>query len=107
MEFATVSTKNESDQLEYQIKESGFDDNFWIGATNLGNNPYYYWMGDTEAMKFRNWANANPVPTREYCVGIVGAGNQEYLMKWFSADCEKTYYSICQTVETRKRRTDF
>lgn len=102
MQFATILSKNDSDQFEYQIKESGFDDNFWIGGTNLGNNPYYYWMGDTRAMKFRNWGNSNPVPTREYCVGLYGAGNQENLMKWFSEDCDKDYYVICETGGTKE-----
>lgn len=50
----------------------GFMESFWIGGTNLGNEPHFYWMGYKKPINFTDWLEGQPDNWRdnENCMEI-------------------------------------
>lgn len=74
----------------------GHVESFWIGGTNLGNEPNYYWMGNKEPITFSDWMRNEPNNCLglENCMLIVIPEN----MQWIDDPCSRPNYFICEEI---------
>lgn len=74
--------------------QAGFIDDFWLGGTELGDRPHYYWMGHNKAMIFTDWAPNQPDNNGgvEHCIMMWGTTG----MQWNDASCDFQAYFICE-----------
>lgn len=72
----------------------GFAEGFWIGGTNLGNGPHYYWMGNKTPMNFTNWLERQPdnKGNHSHCIEI----RADYGLKWNDQWCGTLNNFICE-----------
>lgn len=74
----------------------GFVEAFWIGGTNLGNEPHFYWMGNKKPITFTDWLGGMPDNWQgnENCVEIwIALGS-----KWNDRACSMLNNFICEEV---------
>lgn len=73
----------------------GYNKNtFWIGATNLGTEPNFYWMGYDKPVTFTDWLKGEPNNAGGHENCIVIWADVGYL--WDDAPCGDRYYFICE-----------
>lgn len=70
----------------------GFTENFWIGATSLGNQNHFYWMGSTNGLNFTDWADGTPEEEKKYCIEILVTDD----LKWSGEKCWRLKNFICE-----------
>lgn len=78
-----------------QNHSSGLRDHFWIGGTNLFNEPYFYWMGNDAPFTFTDWHPNEPnnFHLNEKCVEIWFYKN---IYKWNDQSCRTRSYFVCE-----------
>lgn len=73
----------------------GFNEGFWIGGTNLGNEPHFYWMGHQKPMTFTDWLGGQPENrSGENCIEISTANG----LKWNGRTCLQLNNFICEEI---------
>lgn len=75
----------------------GFGEAFWIGGTNLGNEPHFYWMGNKKPLTFTDWYVHQPDNWHgiEHCIEIwIARGS-----KWNDRACSTLNYFVCEEFE--------
>lgn len=82
-------------------------DDFWIGGTKLGNEPYFYWMSVNKPMiSYTDWKSTDDNPNylecsvysnrcTHNCLKMVVDGG----MHWMNADCDKLNYFVCEEIK--------
>lgn len=72
----------------------GFNEGFWIGGTNLGNEPHFYWMGYKKPINFTDWLEGQPDNWRdnENCMEIWTDNG----FKWNDRKCSDLSNFICE-----------
>lgn len=73
----------------------GVQDHFWTAGTNLGNEPYFFWMGHDEPISFNDWANGEPnnYNLNEDCIELKFVGGT---WKWNDTACDSKLYFVCE-----------
>lgn len=67
---------------------------FWIGGTNLGNEPHFYWMGEKKSMIYTDWLEHQPDNWQgnENCIEIWTAMGS----KWNDRVCTTLSNFVCE-----------
>lgn len=78
--------------------KSGFvNEHWWIGGTNLGNEPNFYWMDQAQPMTYTNWntnlGEPNNAGGHENCIQQQSVS---YSAKWNDIACKYKHYFICE-----------
>lgn len=75
----------------------GFTESFWVGGTNFGNEPHFYWMGNKKPMAFTDWSSGQPDNSGGYenCLEIRAAMN----FKWNDGKCWELNNFICEEIK--------
>lgn len=127
--LAGITTKDDNDQIMKQITNTGtfyinreirkfskiwhkhfemlfasnkgLRDHFWIGGTNLYNEPYFYWIGNDSPFQFTDWHDNEPnnVHLNEKCIEVWYYNN---IYKWNDQSCRTRSYFICEERISKK-----
>lgn len=97
MRLASVYSRAENDQLLKELRDSGqqgIASSVWMGATALGNEPYFYWMGRNRAMTFTDWVKGDPNNFDGYedCMEL----RFESDLKWNDCPCDEKKNFVCE-----------
>lgn len=67
---------------------------FWIGSTNFGNEPNYYWLGHARPMTYTDWNPGEPnnLAGRENCIEM----RRNMGFKWNDGYCYDKKYFVCE-----------
>lgn len=97
-QLAIVSSAEEMEFI-YSLRSS--NDPFWIGASRVFSNPFF-WEDGTTLDAYTNWAAGEPVnvATRQGCVSVQGAEG-----KWVDSKCGTKYFFVCERDPIRKLET--
>lgn len=67
---------------------------FWVGGTNLGTKPQFYWMGQENKLEYTNWHTNEPSTPNgnENCIEL----RKKVDFLWNDAACHLKKYFVCE-----------
>lgn len=76
------------------IEKLGITSSVWVGATSLGNEPYFYWIDRKKPMSFANWISGDPNNSNGYedCLEL----RYDSDLKWNDCSCDDRKYFACE-----------
>lgn len=96
MTLVQIDSQNDEDAIQVIIQSKEYktlpEPFWWIGATDLGSENCFYWVGSGQPVVYSNYSPGQPDNARrENCIEIRG----HYQFMWNDHKCSDLKYFIC------------